>query len=92
MEDQAYIIESSEKVAEATPWFMDFNTIALIVIAISVICGFVTMAVAITNHRSAFLGFLSGFFLGQLGIAAYMIMGESIEYRIEVEEQIRDKL
>jgi uncharacterized integral membrane protein len=41
------------------------------------ICGIVAAIVAKHNSRSVVLGFLAGAFMGPIGIAAHMIMGES---------------
>lgn len=76
-------------------WFEDPNAVLSVTlitcIIFGVIFGITTGAVAKYNERSVFAGFMTGFFLGPMGLCTYMIMGESIELRVHLEDKYRSK-
>ncbi len=74
---------------------IDENIVAITAIFIlvqAIICGIIATFIAHENERSKSLAFVTGFFLGPLGIAIYAIIGETIELRIAIEEKERRKL
>jgi hypothetical protein len=54
---------------------------------IAILFGFATASIANYNERRRLNAFFAGFFLGPLGVVAYMIMGESIELRVHLEQK-----
>lgn len=72
--DGSYLVTDEPTVAE--PWYMDFNNVMSVIAIYALICGVVCATIAHRNGRSSMLGFISGIFMGQLGVATYMIMGE----------------
>lgn len=58
----------------------------------SLIMGFVASAIASYNERRQAHAFFAGFFFGAIGVAAYMIMGESVELRVRLEQKALKKL
>lgn len=55
----------------------NIETAMSIIVAYCFICGIVAALIARHNGRSVPLGFMAGFFMGHIGIAAHMIMGKS---------------
>ena len=71
---------------------VDFNVVMTVSVVAMLIFGIVTAFVAKHNERSVIPAFFSGFFLGPIGLASYMIMGESIELRVYLEQKALIKL
>lgn len=61
-------------------------------IFLAFIYGCVAASIANYNERSRLHAFFAGFFFGPLGIVAYMIMGESIELRVHLEQKALKEL
>ena len=84
-----------ETVTPTEPWYSEllgFEVVMTIWVVAAILCGFVTMIIAVENERSKFLAFISGFFLGTLGIITYMIMGETVELRTYKAEKEKLRL
>lgn len=75
MEDEPKILYDTNSTVDATGY--DINFVISVVATYLLINGIVAAFVARHNGRSMMLGFLSGFFMGPLGIVAYMIMGST---------------
>lgn len=69
----------------------DYSTTIFAIVAIwfvvSLVMGIVAAAIAEYNERRPFHAFLAGFFFGPLGVVAYMIMGETVELRVHLEQK-----
>lgn len=74
-----YITYADDQNGSVQSNFFDMNTLMTVLVMYCLICGVVTALVAKHNDRSIPLAFMSGFFLGQLGIVAHMIMGKKKE-------------
>jgi len=76
----------------------DDSSAAIIMVSVviwfvlSMIMGFVASAIANYNERRQVHAFFAGFFLGPLGVIAYMIMGESIDLRVRLEQKALKKI
>lgn len=85
---------SQQVTEELLPWYLTLSTQETIIIcaAVGLVCGVINIFISAYNHRSGVLAFVTGFLLGPLGIITQMIMGESIEYRVKVEERTKQEL
>jgi hypothetical protein len=82
----------NEAQANSTSDSMTIFAIVAIWFVASLAMGIVASAIAEHNERKPFLAFLAGFFFGPLGVVAYMIMGESIELRVYLEQKALKEL
>ena len=82
----------NEAQAKTAPDSMTIFAIVAIWFVASLAMGIVASAIAEHNERKPFLAFLAGFFFGPLGVVAYMIMGETIELRVYLEQKALKEL
>lgn len=87
MQDQAQTAAAQAGAAIGTALAYTLITILAGAILFSIICAFM----AHSRGRRAGLGFLGGFFFGLFAVIYYLIAGDSIEQRVEREEEARMK-
>lgn len=61
------------------------------ILVFGLIWGLVCMNLAETRGRSKGMGFVGGFIFGIFGVIYYLIAGDTVESRIEKEENARKK-
>lgn len=72
-----YITYADDANNAAQSGVFNFDAMMTILVVYCLVCGIATALIAKHNGRSTGLAFIAGFFLGQLGVVAHMIMGKS---------------
>lgn len=77
-------INNSSQLGISGGWIIGILAVSFVM---ALIFGCVAASIANYNERKRLNAFFAGFFLGPLGVVAYMIMGESIELRVHLEQK-----
>lgn len=66
--------------------------ILMIALVLAIVLAFICASMAARRGRSRFGGFISGLLFGLLAVVYYLIAGDTVEYRVYKEEQVRSRI